>query len=87
MLQNDSNFSKTVITGHETWMHHFDPFTKFATRVRKHTHFLPPKRMRQTKSAGKVMMIIYFDYKGVIYHYAMPLKNIVNGKCYVYASV
>lgn len=83
MLQNDPNLLKTVITGDETWVHHYDPLTKSATSVWKHTDSPPPKKIRQTKSAGKVMMIIFFDHKGVIYQHAVPPKTTVNGEYYV----
>ena len=33
MLENDSNFLKSVITSDETWVYQFDPFTKSATNV------------------------------------------------------
>ncbi len=41
------------------------------------------RQIRQTKSAGKVMMIIFFDHKGVIYQHTVPSKTAVNGAYYV----
>ena len=38
--------------------------------------------MRQTKSAGKIMMIIFLHHKDVIYHHAVPAKTIVNSEYY-----
>ena len=36
---------------------------------RKHTNSPTPKIIRLTKSAGKIMMIIFFDRKILVYQY------------------
>ena len=38
------------------------------------------KKFRQTKSAGKVMMIIFFDHKDVICQLAVSSKTTVNSE-------
>ena len=40
-------------------------------------------RLRQTKSACKFMMIIFFDHKCVKYQHAISPKNNLNGEDYV----
>lgn len=41
------------------------------------------KYIRQTKSVGMVMMIIFFEHKNVMYKQALPLKITVTGEYYV----
>ena len=44
------------------------------------------KKIRQTKSAGKVVLFIlfyFFYHKGIIYQHAVPPKTTVNGEYYV----
>lgn len=56
------------------------PLTKFATSVYKYTDSPPLKEIRQTKSIGKIMIIILFDNKSVTYQHAVPPKTTVNGE-------
>ena len=55
----------------------------FLISLWKNTNSAPPKKIQQTKSAGKVMMIIFFDNKGTIYQHAGPPKTTVNTEYYV----
>ena len=45
--------------------------------------FSPPKKNQQTKSLGKVMMIIFFNHKGVSFQHDLPPKIIVIVEYYV----
>ena len=67
MLQKDPNFLRNVITSDEIWLHNFDSFAKFAISVWNCADSPSPKKTWQSKSAGKVMIITFFDHKGVIY--------------------
>ena len=74
MPQNDRNFLKLYYKVMKLGGHHFDLLTKSVASLWKHNDSPPSKKFRQTESAGKVMMIISFDYKGEIYQHAMPKK-------------
>ena len=51
------------------------PLTKSAASVRKHTVSPPPKKLCLTKSVWMIMMVIFFEHKGVIYQHAGASKK------------
>lgn len=85
MLKRDPTFLNRVITCDETWVHHHDPLTKQESSVWKHVDSPPPKKVRQTKSATKVMMLVFFDHEGVIYQHEVPHGVTVNADHYITA--
>ena len=66
LLKNRCKECTNVITGNEAWLHYFDPLPKSTTNW---------KKISQTKFAGMVMMIIFFDNKGVSYYQCGAFKN------------
>ena len=63
-------------------MHYFDPISKTASSVWKYTNSPSPKKIRETKYAGKVIIVIFFDHKDIISQHSVLLKNIVNGESF-----
>lgn len=55
-----------IITGDETWVHHFTPSTKKQTMVWKTVDEPTPKKFKTVPSAGKVMCTVFWNAKGVI---------------------
>jgi histone-lysine N-methyltransferase SETMAR len=53
--------------------------------VVKHSNSPPPKKFRQSLSAGKVMLLLFFDAHGLILQQWVPRGQTVNG--YYYANV
>ena len=68
MLQNYPNFLKTLITGGETWVQILIllPSAQQVYGITLILRFL----IRQTKSSGKVMMIIFFYHEDATYQHA-----------------
>ncbi|UYV77291.1 hypothetical protein LAZ67_15000367 [Cordylochernes scorpioides] len=65
---NYSDFLKTIITGDETWCFLFDPQTKEQS-LEWHTPSSPrKKKVRLDKSKGKVRLVVFFDYQGLVYY-------------------
>lgn len=76
-IQNDPNFLKTVITCDESWVYGYDPETKAQSSQWKHATSPRPKKARQVRSKIKVMLTVFFDCNGVVYHeYAPEGQNI-----------
>jgi len=50
---NPDNVSSRIITGDETWIHHWDPGTKQESMLWKHVSSPPPRKFRTQSSAGK----------------------------------
>ena len=42
-----------------------------------------PIKPRASKSVGKIMAIIFFDYEGILYRHLVPNNETVNGPYYV----
>ncbi|GFS68706.1 histone-lysine N-methyltransferase SETMAR [Trichonephila clavipes] len=59
--QEDPAFMKRIVTGDVTWCHRYEPETKRDSMQWKHASSLPPKKFRAMKSAGKVLLPIFFD--------------------------
>lgn len=61
-----NEFLFRIITGNETWVHHFTPETKAASMTWKHPNSPVRKKFKVSPSAGQVMATVFWDAKGVI---------------------
>ena len=61
-----TDFATRVVTGDETWIHHYDPETQAEARQWKHAESPAQKRPRMKPSVGKIMMTVFWDSKGVL---------------------
>jgi histone-lysine N-methyltransferase SETMAR len=50
----------------ECWIYLYDPETKEMSKQWKHTTSPPPRKAKVQKSAGKVMLSVFWDCRGVI---------------------
>ena len=64
-------------TGYETWVHYHQLETKKASKEWRHTSTPKPKKFRTQPSAGKVMLTLFWDERGVIFEHYMPRRNTV----------
>lgn len=64
--ENQEDFFNRIITMDESWVHHYDPETKEASKQWKHTDSPPPKKFKVRPSAGKVMLSVFWDAKGIL---------------------
>ena len=63
---NPDNFFHSIVTDDESWIHHYDPPSQLEAKVWKRLGEQTPTRLRQERSAGKMMMIIFWDKDGVL---------------------
>jgi hypothetical protein len=61
----DHEFMKTVITGDEMWVYRYDPETMVQSLQWKHSS-PRPKRAQRVQSKVKVLLTIFFDYRGIV---------------------
>ena len=80
--ENPDNFHARLVTGDETWIHHWDPDTKQESMQWKHKDSPAPKKFRTQPSAGKVMATVFWDAKGVIMLDYKPNKTTITGAYY-----
>ena len=76
---NTEDFYTRLVTGDDTWIHHWDPDTKKESMQWKHPGSPPPKKFRTQPSASKVMATVsiidytdrlqacwYFNYRRIL---------------------
>lgn len=76
------NFLSRIVTGDETWVHHWDPETKQESMQWKHRGSPPPRKFRTQASAGKVMATVFWDSEGILLVDYMPHKTTITGETY-----
>ena len=80
---SDKIFLQRIVTGDETWVHHFEPESKRAS-MEWHHHTSPrSKKFKSQQSAGKVMMIVFWDSVDVILVDFLSKGAIINSNVYI----
>jgi len=80
----DGNFLKNVITGDETSVYGYDVETKVQSSQWVGKSSPRPKKARQSRSNVKVMLIVFFfDWKGIVHHKFVPRGETVNKEFYL----
>ena len=75
--RDDPNFISSIITGHETWVHGYDPETS-SSRLSGSCQI----HLRQVRSNLKCMLIIVFDIQDIVHKEFTSPSQTVNGKFY-----
>jgi len=70
-------FLVRIVTGDETWVHYNQPETKKASKKRRQTSSPKPKKILTQPFAGKVMLTLFWDERGVILEHYIPQGNTV----------
>ena len=79
---NPAKFFDCIVTGDESWIHHYDPLSHLEAKVWKRLGEQTPARLLQERSAGKIMMIILSDKDSVLLTEHMPRGTTNNAPCY-----
>ena len=74
--EGDGFLGRTV-TGDETWVYYHQPKTKKSIKEWRHTSSPKPKKFRTQPSAGKVMLTVFWDERGLILEHYMPRGSTV----------
>jgi histone-lysine N-methyltransferase SETMAR len=75
-------FLEQIVTGDETWCHHFDPATKRMSQEWRHPGSPRPKKARSSATAGKVILTVFVDIHGPLLLEWMPVGATINAQCY-----
>ena len=81
-IAGDADILGQVITGDETWVFQYDPETKRQSMLWKTATSPRPKKARMSKSKIKVMLIAFFDQRGLVHHQFVPAGETVNQHFY-----
>jgi hypothetical protein len=76
------SFLSRIVSGDETWIHHFELETKRQAMEWHHPTFPRGKKFKVTPSAGKVMTTVFFHAEGVILVDIMPRGQTINSDLY-----
>jgi histone-lysine N-methyltransferase SETMAR len=80
--EEGDDFLKKIVTCDESWIHFYDPETKRQSQQWIGPNSPKPKKCKSIKSAQKVMILVFFDYQGIIYIHEVPEKQTITGKYY-----
>jgi hypothetical protein len=76
-------FLGRTFTGDETWVHCHQPKSRRkASEEWRHTFSPKPKKFRSQPSAGKVVLALFWDKRGVILEHYIPRRNPVTSTTY-----
>jgi histone-lysine N-methyltransferase SETMAR len=81
-VEEGDGFLERIVTGDETWVHYQQPETKKTSKEWRHTSSPKPKKFRTQPSAGKVMLTLFWDERGVILEYYVVRGNTVTSATY-----
>src|SRR5271157_5799950 len=82
MQLNWNLFMQRVVTGDETWIHHYDPETKQQSMQWKHSSSPSPHKFKVQASAGKIMRTVFWDAEGILLIDYMPHTVTITGVYY-----
>lgn len=83
MVAADEGWFKKVITGDEMWVYGYDPETRRQSREWRRRNEPKPKKARFSKSKLKVLLVTFFDYKGLIHREFIPEGQTINQHVYL----
>ncbi|XP_045458200.1 uncharacterized protein LOC123668510 [Melitaea cinxia] len=55
-----------IVTGDETWIHHYEPESKQDSMQWHKKGTAPPKKLKVPQSAGKLMATVFWDSEGIL---------------------
>ena len=80
--QSPAKFLTSIVTGDESWVHHFDPLSQQEAKEWTKSGQQPKARPRQQQSAGKVLLSVFWDDKGVLLTDYLQKGHTVTGLYY-----
>ena len=79
---SDPQFFKKIVTGDEMWCFTYDPTTKHQSAAWVGETSPWPKKLRFQKSRVKTMLVIFFEWQGVIHKEFVPEGETINAVYY-----
>jgi histone-lysine N-methyltransferase SETMAR len=76
-------FLLNIVTGDESWIHHFDPEEKRQSMQYRHTSSPCPKKFKTVPSGGKILLTVFWDSQRVYMTEFLEAGNTVNSARYI----
>ena len=83
LINSDPAVLGALMTCDESWIYCYDQETKRQSSQWKHADSPRPKKVKQSKSNHKLLMILFFESTGMIYMHWVPTGQRVNKEYYV----
>ena len=75
-------FLLKIVTGNESWIHHFDPEEKRLSMEYRHTSFSRPKKFKTMPSAGNILLTDFWDLQRIYMRDFLEAGKTVNSARY-----
>jgi len=80
--QEGDDFLGRIVTGDESWVHHYTPESKQASMEWRKKGEAPPVKAKTKLSAGKVMISVFGDSQGVLFVDFLHERRTINAAYY-----
>jgi hypothetical protein len=81
--EEGDQFLFNIVTGDESWIHHFDPEEKRLSMQYMHTSSPCPKKFKTMPSVGKILLSVVWFSQRVYMTEFLEAGNIVNSARYI----
>jgi len=83
LLERQDDILGRVITGDEIWVYQYDPEMKRQSAQWKTANSPQPTKFHQPKSRAKIMLLTFFDIRGIVHYELLPTGQTVNQVYYL----
>ncbi|GFS24221.1 histone-lysine N-methyltransferase SETMAR [Elysia marginata] len=80
---DSERFLRSIITGDESWVHHYDPESKMQSMQYRHKNSPSPKKFKVVASAQKVLLTIFWDMESIVHFEILEQGTTINSERYV----
>ncbi|GFS04208.1 histone-lysine N-methyltransferase SETMAR [Elysia marginata] len=81
--EEGEEFIQRIVTGDESWVHHYDPESKRQSMEYRHKSSPSPRKFKAVASARKVMLTVFWDSDGIVHIEFLKQGNTFNLERYI----
>ena len=78
---NSDKYFDRIVTGDETWVYYYDRLSLQETKLWKKPSEETPTRLRRTRPAENIMMVIFWDKYGILPSEYLPGGTTISSLC------
>ncbi|GFN92213.1 histone-lysine N-methyltransferase SETMAR [Plakobranchus ocellatus] len=76
-------FLQCILTGDESWVHHYDPECKAQLMEYRHKTSPSPRKFKVVASAREVLFTVFWDMEGMVHMEFLEQGQTVNSERYI----
>ncbi|GFR75980.1 mariner transposase [Elysia marginata] len=81
--EEGEEFIQRIVTGDESWVHHYDPESKRQSMEYRHKSSPSPRKFKVVASARKLMLTVFWDSEGIVHIEFLKQGNTVYSERYI----